>query len=361
MTTAICRMTLLASVFTLLSAPVFAQTDNTEARRHLVRGLAAIEMAKNNEELGEAAEEFRKATEIAPQMAAAWYNLGAVQSKMGQAREGIASYQRYLALAPGAQDAQRVRDEIVKLEYRMEKTEQFKALGGQWIDTERNAYGVYVEENKLIVKGSHPRSRGDFDYKDVMLIDWGGIGGLGAEQLTIRLERRGSKLVGSWEMPSGKIYPSDICTVPAEKGDVEGEMNAANSRMALRLMRARYRVVQVDPPLFGSKTCEEVSITETRPVEMVFLGPLPRGDVRFTKINSSGTFTMQNVEKGSPEEAAGLLKGDEIIAIDGTEVRQMGTEGDKLMKRRGEPGSTVQLLIKRADKTLTVTLRRSEM
>ena len=194
-----------------------------------------------------------------------------------------------------------------------------------------------------------------------MLIDWGGIGGLGAEQLTIRLERRGSKLVGSWEMPSGKIYPSDICTVPAEKGDVEGEMNAANNRMALRLMRARYRVVQVDPPLFGSKTCEEVSITETRPVEMVFLGPLPRGDVRFTKINSSGTFTMQNVEKGSPEEAAGLLRGDEIIAIDGTEVRQMGTEGDKLMKRRGEPGSTVHSLVKRADKTLTVTLRRSEM
>jgi S1-C subfamily serine protease len=130
--------------------------------------------------------------------------------------------------------------------------------------------------------------------------------------------------------------------------------------MTLRLMRAKYKVVQVDPIFFGDVICQEVSVIETRPVEMTFFGPMPRGDIRFIKLNSSGTFTVEKVEKGSAEEAAGLLEGDEIIAIDGTDVRQMASEGEKIMKRRGEPGSTVQLLVKREQKTVTVTLRRSE-
>jgi plasmid stability protein len=64
-----------------LSAPVFGQSSDDEARKYLVRGMAAIEMAKSDEELAAAATEFKKATEISPNMATAWYNLGSVQVK----------------------------------------------------------------------------------------------------------------------------------------------------------------------------------------------------------------------------------------------------------------------------------------
>jgi len=104
-----------------LAAPVFAQTGADEARKHLVRGMAAVEMSKTEDGLAAAAAEFKKATEIEPNMASAWYNLGSVQSKMGQLKDAIASYRRYLILAPRADDARLVNDEIIKLEYKMER------------------------------------------------------------------------------------------------------------------------------------------------------------------------------------------------------------------------------------------------
>lgn len=355
------RLTIALFAIFALSVPVLGQTSGDDAHRHLVRGMAAVEMAGSDEELGAAADEFNKAIVLAPDMAAAWYNLGVVQARMGQVKEAIASYRRFLALDPIPEDAKWARDEIIKLEYRLEKTEKLKSLAGQWIDADRTVYNLYTEGNKLVLKGSHPRSRSDIAFSDIVLVNLGGIGGLGAEELTIRLDQRGGKLVGAWEVPSGKINPSDVCTLPAETGEAEGAVNDLNHRMTLRLMRAKYKVVQVDPIFFGNVVCQEVSVIETRPVEMTFFGPMPRGDIRFIKLNSSGTFTAENVGKGSPEEAAGLREGDEIIAIDGADVGQMATEGEKIMKRRGEPGSTVQLLVNRDKKTVTITLRRIEV
>jgi len=106
-----------------LVAPVFGQGSSEEARKYMVRGMAAIEMAKDNEGLEAAAAEFAKAINIDPNMTAAWYNLGAVQSKLGHLGEAIKCYRRYLVLAPQASDARQVSDEIIKLEYRLEKEE----------------------------------------------------------------------------------------------------------------------------------------------------------------------------------------------------------------------------------------------
>lgn len=123
MKTSYYRLIIIALIIIGLPAPVFGQNSADEARKHLVRGMAAIEMAKSNDGLAAAAAEFKKATEIAPNMASAWYNLGSVQSKMEQLKDAIASYRRYLVLAPKADDARLVNDEIIKLEYRMEKEE----------------------------------------------------------------------------------------------------------------------------------------------------------------------------------------------------------------------------------------------
>jgi len=117
------RLILTIFIIMGIAAPVFGQNSSEEARKHLVRGMAAIEMSKSEDGLAAAAAEFVKATEIEPNMASAWYNLGSVQSKMGQLKDAIASYRRYLILAPKADDARMVNDEIIKLEYRMEREE----------------------------------------------------------------------------------------------------------------------------------------------------------------------------------------------------------------------------------------------
>lgn len=117
------RVIIAALIILVLTAPVFAQTNTEEARKYMVRGMAAIEMAKDNEGLEAAAAEFGKAINIDPNLAAAWYNLGSVQSKLGHLSEAIKCYRRYLVLAPEASDARQVSDELIKLEYRMEKEE----------------------------------------------------------------------------------------------------------------------------------------------------------------------------------------------------------------------------------------------
>lgn len=117
------RIIIAALIIMGLAAPVFGQANSEEARKYMVRGMAAIEMAKNNEGLEAAAAEFNKAINIDPNLAAAWYNLGLVQSKLGHLGEAIKCYRRYLTLAPEAGDARQVGDEIIKLEYRQEQEE----------------------------------------------------------------------------------------------------------------------------------------------------------------------------------------------------------------------------------------------
>lgn len=349
----------------LLTLPAFAATAD-DARKHMVRGMAAIEMAKSEEELSAAAEEFRRATEIAPEMAAAWYNLGSVQVKLGQLMEAMASYRRYLALSPDASDAQKIEDEITKLEYRLEKSEKFKSRGGIWIDKDGYLYALTTDNGKIQLQGTRMRSRNDIEYSDVMLFDFGGLGNLGYERVTIRLDARGSKLAGVWEAPAGKIYPSDVCTVPAEKGEVEGSMDDREGKITLRLMRAKYRIVQVEPPL-GSRSCQEVSVIENRPVEMAFFGPLPDGGVRYASVNDKGNFTVHRVDKGSNEEAEGIEEGDEILSIDGTRVEELSSIPEKVRRLRGEVGTTCRLALRRpggvfsSEKTLTVTHKRSDL
>jgi tetratricopeptide (TPR) repeat protein len=349
-----CRILLTALFVIGWTASALAQDRAEDARKYLIRGMAAVEAAKSDDELADAAEEFRKATEIAPQMADAWYSLGSVQAKMGKPKEAIASYKRYLAVAPQAQDAGRVKDEIIKLEYFSEKKEKFESRAGQWIDGDGNLFTASTEGGKLLIKGEPARSRSNIEYNDYMIFNFGGLGHVGREKLTLRLGLRGSKLEGTWEMPSDKVYPDDICVLPAEKNEVEGELDNANRRMVLRLMRAKYKVVQVEPAVFGSKTCQEVSVVQTRPVEMVLEGPLPAGGLRSVAVDYSGDMFLYKVEKNSAEDRAGLEDGDKIVAVDGADVTKM-TYREKILKLRGQPGSAARVYIKGRQAPVTLT------
>lgn len=88
------------AISALLLSVVNARAVSEEARRHMARGQAAVEMAKSPVELEDAIKEFQKAIELAPTWPSPYYNLGLVQEKAGTFREAIASYKRYLQLAP---------------------------------------------------------------------------------------------------------------------------------------------------------------------------------------------------------------------------------------------------------------------
>jgi tetratricopeptide (TPR) repeat protein len=99
----------------------FGQAVSEEARRYLLRGVAAVEAAKTAGDYDLAVKEFEQAAKIAPDWPDIYYNLGSVQSKAGDFASAIKSFKRYLELAPNASDASQIRDEIYKLEYRAEQ------------------------------------------------------------------------------------------------------------------------------------------------------------------------------------------------------------------------------------------------
>lgn len=145
--------TLLACLALIFSASTaFAQSERFDtARRHMLRGSAALEMAKSKEDLSAAAKEFSKAVEIAPSMADAWYNLGAVQVRLEQYAEAITSFRKYLELNPKAPDAQKVRDQIVKLEYRQERLAEERAPG--WTRLVNSDSETYIDKSTIQVVG----------------------------------------------------------------------------------------------------------------------------------------------------------------------------------------------------------------
>lgn len=110
-----------------------------EARKHMARGQAAVEEAKNVSDYKEAVEEFKKAVNAAPGWAEAHYNLGIAQEGAGLYSDSIQSFKHYMQLAPDATDIEDVQAKIFKLEYKMEKAASPSAerLAGIWSGTVR--------------------------------------------------------------------------------------------------------------------------------------------------------------------------------------------------------------------------------
>lgn len=356
-----------------VQAPVRPRATGTQedARRHLVRGAAAIEMAKSLDDLAVAADEFRTATEMAPDMAPAWYNLGAVLAKTGKVDEAVAAYRRYLALSPGAADAQKVADEIIKLEFRQERVAKEQASSGVWIESDGTLYRLQVNGNKWQLATKVRPFQPDVEYR------YGpGVGSIGMpvqdnEPVTFNLELRSNQLTGTWQHPEIQI---DKCTLPAETGDVKGEVDTASGTVTLEFTKARYKTVTSAPfPLsFETKDkCTEVSVLERRAVRFVFRGPLPEGGIGAdvtTAHGMMGTRTwigelrVMGTAKGSPAEQAGLYFEDLVLAIDDVPVRNLSA-GEAIFRLRGAPGSEVRLTIQRPKikEPVTITLRRQAM
>lgn len=359
------RIWLLLSLL-LFTLQVMAEEGPADARRHMIRGVAAIEMAKSNAELALAADEFRIATELDPSLSAAWYNLGSVQSKLGQFNAAIQSYQRYLTLNPKADDVQKVQDEIIKLEFRQEQVSTAKARGGKWIASDGTVFLMKVEGNRLaLTTQRHPITDNEAVASYTIV---GNMPITDYEQLNFQLELTGNQITGTWMHSAIK---ADKCTIPEERGDVTGELNDADKSLVLHYSRTKYRAPTI-MAIFPGDYCGGVEAIEKKDVTMTFYGPVPTGwpmDFSFSGLQRSlevfggigwfGRIRIAAVVQNTPAYEAGLREDDEILAIDGIEIKSL-TAGETFWRLYGEVGSEVRLTVlhENSKEPATLQIRR---
>jgi len=125
------RILLMMMAFLLCAAPAGAQQAIPEAaKKHMLAGIEAIEKAKTPSDFDRAVGEFEAAAKIAPDAPEVYYFLGKTLSMTrGRAKQAIDAYNRYLALAPNAPDAAKVKAEIANLEKMRAWTRKSGSIG----------------------------------------------------------------------------------------------------------------------------------------------------------------------------------------------------------------------------------------
>ena len=87
-----------------------------DAERSVVRGTSFFQKATDGAGYKKAIAEFEAATNSAPWLALAYYNLGVAQEKAGLYKEALQSLKFYLMAAPDAKNARDVKNKIYALE-----------------------------------------------------------------------------------------------------------------------------------------------------------------------------------------------------------------------------------------------------
>jgi len=94
-----------------------------DAERNMARGVVFFTKATDNAGYQKAIVEFEAATNAAPWLDKAYYNLGVAQEKAGMFKEAIKSLKLYLLADPGAKNAREVRNQIYMLEAAVEEAQ----------------------------------------------------------------------------------------------------------------------------------------------------------------------------------------------------------------------------------------------
>jgi hypothetical protein len=309
--------------------------------------MAAIELAKDDSDLAAAADEFHKAVTIDPAMASGWFNLAAVEVKLGRFEEAMAHYQRYLELAPQAEDAGRIRDELVKLEFRLERVRTAQSRAGTWVASDGTFYDLAVEGDRITLHaGRRFVTKRDVKASYTLM----GAQTIDPETHDFRLTLRGDKLQGTWTRQPIK---ADKCVVPEETAEVKGVLEDRESRMVLRFTRSSY-LAPTHMSIMENDRCGGVTVTRRREVELSLRGPLADGGVSGVRLNLHDDdldgwrepLIVTRVKEGSAAQAAGIQEKDVIVAIDGVSTKGL-SEGECLWRLRGKPGAAVKLLVQR--------------
>jgi len=204
-------------------------------------------------------------------MGVAWFNLGKVQSQLGRYDEAVASYRQYLAVAPGAEDGQRVRDEIVKLEFKQELAAKEKGRAGIWIGRDGAWYTLAIDGNRMTLKTD---TRPVFE-DECRNAPWLGLSVpiTALVHAEYQLMLRGSRLTGTW---SRGPVPADKCTIPPDTAEVEGELQDKDGMMLLR-QSARASWLLRRCPCWGMTAARGLSRAREKWSKTSSMGHLLRG------------------------------------------------------------------------------------
>jgi hypothetical protein len=337
-------------VFALIAFSTFsfgADKASEEARTYFLRAKMAIEMAKTPEDFAAAAEEYKKATDVAPNMPEAWYNLGTMQAKSGQIKEAIESFNRYLALAPQAADAARIKDEVIKMTYQLERMDKFRKLNGRWVSSEGEMAIFLSEGSKLKITlqdkiyFTHSTEWRIADDLSANNDDEKNLYNYAAP--IIVLEQNGAKLIGTMEIPTGLNLNG--CDLPVENNKAEGTLEKGS--LQLKMEKIKFKIKNTYKLFSQEMVCNEVTPVGTITHETVMMGPLENGGI-------NAQFTIKDGHmyvKSNKDATNGLMDGDEIVSVNGVNLARFKSLGEKITKLRGKPGSTMQLAVKRTAAT----------
>jgi hypothetical protein len=203
-----------------------AATVSEEAQRYMARGMAAVEMATSASDYALAAKEFEQAAKLAPDWPDIYYNLGSVQSKAGDITSAIKSFQRYLDLAPKSPDAAKVRGEIFKLEYRLEREKLASTLEGTWKGPNGQTFKMKLDGARFQL--TRDRVGDDILVQNVMFQTY--ISPMGDVPLVFSGTLVGDKISGQYLQAAVKV---NDCIMPKRKGDFEGTVDVAARQMLI--------------------------------------------------------------------------------------------------------------------------------
>jgi hypothetical protein len=356
----------------LATLPALAEEGAADARRHMVRGIAAIEMAKSAADLAPAANEFRRATELDPTLSAAWYNLGSVQVKLGQFDAAIESYKRYLILSPQAEDAQKIQDEIIKLEYRQEKITRVADFAGNWT-AGQNTYVISVNNLEFNLKYTEQAASAS----GITVISDGGflVGKMprtpeGVAEVTFKGRIEGTAIKGTRTRAAFTEGLSE-CTIPVDQGEFTGTVSEDGKQITLSFQVGQFQADRDAGPFFGMDSCTGVTKLGEQAATLVFKRPEAQGNVSpdnqppkgvglvGLQLTETDPQLVANAMLNMPAADAGIKAGDRIQRVGGKEVKDLNMS-QLVELLRGPAGSEVTIEVERQGETnpLSFTLVR---
>ena len=284
--------------------------------------------------------------------------------RLGRLPQAMASYKRYLALAPNDKDAGRIGDELIKLEFRMEQAARIQNRSGVWVGELGMPYQATAKDSSLLLRcGRQPMTNEELVANTFL----GGEAALPLREL--RLELQGERVTGTStrsEVPVGK------CVVPAETVEVEGTYDEAAGRLELRIPRSRFQARTSLNIFLDPVGCAGVSVRGKDTVNVVLYGPLPAGGIGAQVAldypghlmigyhpwqGRLGLAARQTLDPRLKE--IGFQEKDEILAIDGVAVNTLGP-AEAIRSLRGVPGSEICLTVlhPKAKQPVTLTFPR---
>jgi len=96
-----------------------------EVQEEMMNGKAAFKLARQLKDYKEAEEHFKKASILAPWLSEPYFNLSVTQEKQHRWDEAKSNLEKYLIAAPGAKDAQAVRQKMAELNLQKRRWEDF--------------------------------------------------------------------------------------------------------------------------------------------------------------------------------------------------------------------------------------------